>query len=94
MVAETAQSAELRAQRIIRSKYADIEIPEVSITEYVLGRAAARGDKPAIVEGATGRTLTYAHLVDLVRRAAAVPTSPNTRLRSTPRPPLAASLRR
>ena len=30
-----------------------------------------RGDKPAIIDGPTGRTLTYAQLVDAVRRVAA-----------------------
>jgi acyl-CoA synthetase (AMP-forming)/AMP-acid ligase II len=38
---------------------------------YVLARAAARGDRPALIDGASGRTLTYATLVDQVLRAAA-----------------------
>src|ERR1051326_6776531 len=71
MVAEIGQSAEARAQRIIRSSYPDVEIPEVSITEYVFARAAERGDKAAIIEGASGRILTYSQLTDLIRRAAA-----------------------
>src|SRR5207247_1665950 len=60
-----------RAERIIRSSFPDVEIPEVSITEFVLGNAALRGDKPAIIDGPTGRTVSYAQLVDLVRRVAA-----------------------
>ena len=71
MVVDSPQSAAARASRIIRCQYPDVEIPEVSITEFVLGRAADRGDKPAIVDGPSGRTLTYAQLFDLVRRAAA-----------------------
>ena len=71
MVAQVTPGAEARAERIIRSAYPDVDIPEVSITEYVLGHAAARGDKPAIIDGASGRTLTYAQLVDMVRRVAA-----------------------
>src|ERR1051326_4433155 len=71
MVAEIGRSAEARAQRIIRSSYPDVEIPEVSITEYVFARAAERGDKAAIIEGASGRILTYSQLTDLIRRAAA-----------------------
>ncbi|HEY1298241.1 MAG TPA: AMP-binding protein [Chloroflexota bacterium] len=71
MVAETSQSAEARAQRIIRSSFPDVEIPEVSITEYVFGEAARLGDKPAFIDGASGRTLSYAQLQDLIRRAAA-----------------------
>jgi acyl-CoA synthetase (AMP-forming)/AMP-acid ligase II len=59
------------AERIIRSDYPDIQIPEVSITELVLGQAATRGDKPAIVDGGSGRTISYAQLVESVRRVAA-----------------------
>src|SRR5947209_12760049 len=68
MVAETSTIA---AARIIRSQYPDVEIPGVTLTELVLGRAAERGDKPAIIDGASGRTVTYAQLVGGVRRAAA-----------------------
>jgi acyl-CoA synthetase (AMP-forming)/AMP-acid ligase II len=68
MVAETSTSA---AARIIRSQYPDVDIPEVTITELVLARAAERGDKPAIIDGASGRTLTYAQLVVGMRRTAA-----------------------
>jgi acyl-CoA synthetase (AMP-forming)/AMP-acid ligase II len=71
MVAEASRSAEARAQRIIRSDFPDTEIPEVSITEYVLGDAARLGDKPAFIDGASGRTLGYAELVKRVRQAAA-----------------------
>jgi acyl-CoA synthetase (AMP-forming)/AMP-acid ligase II len=71
VVAEATQSAQLREQRIIRSEFPDVDIPEISITDYVLGQAADRGDKAAIIEGATGRTLTYAGLVDTVRRLGA-----------------------
>jgi hypothetical protein len=36
-------------ERIYRSPAPEIEIPKVSLTEHVIGRAAARGDHPAIV---------------------------------------------
>lgn len=71
MVAEMAGLRAARAQRIIRSNYPDVEIPEVSLTEFVLSQARARGDKPAIIDGASGRTITYAQLVELVQRVAA-----------------------
>jgi acyl-CoA synthetase (AMP-forming)/AMP-acid ligase II len=71
MVTQAAQSAGARAERIIRCSFPDVAIPEVTITEFVLGPAAMRGDKPAIIDGASGRTLTYAQLVDAVRRVAA-----------------------
>ena len=48
-----------------------VSIPDVSITDYVLRHAARLGDKPALVDGPTGRTLTYGGLAGNVRRAAA-----------------------
>jgi acyl-CoA synthetase (AMP-forming)/AMP-acid ligase II len=71
MIANSTQSAEALAANIIRCQYPDVDIPEVSLTEFVLARAAERGDKPAIVDGPSGRTITYAQLPDLVRRVAA-----------------------
>ncbi|HTE61976.1 MAG TPA: AMP-binding protein, partial [Solirubrobacteraceae bacterium] len=55
---------------VLRSPYADVDVPPVSLTEYVVGGAAARGDKPALVDGATGAVTTYAELDDQVRRTA------------------------
>ena len=55
---------------IVRSTYPDVEIPELPLTEFVLEHAIERGDKPALVDGPSGRTLTYAALVDSVRRMA------------------------
>src|SRR5215207_2433845 len=54
----------------VRSPYPDVDIPAVSLTEYVLGGAAERGDKPALVDGATGAVTTYAELADQVARTA------------------------
>jgi len=56
---------------LLRSPYPDVDIPRVSLTEYVLGGAAGRGDKPALVDGATGAVTTYAELADRVARTAA-----------------------
>ncbi len=71
MVAQETPSTVDRAQRIIRSSFPDVAIPDISITELVLGQAAQRGDKPAIIDGPSGRTITYARLVELVRQVAA-----------------------
>jgi acyl-CoA synthetase (AMP-forming)/AMP-acid ligase II len=48
-----------------------VTIPDVTITDYVLRHAARLGDKPALVDGPTGRTLTYRQLLDGARRTAA-----------------------
>jgi acyl-CoA synthetase (AMP-forming)/AMP-acid ligase II len=55
---------------IIRSHSADVTVPDVPITEYVLRHAGRLGDKPAIIDGPSGRVLTYRQLADAVRRAA------------------------
>ncbi len=45
----------------------DVEIPDVPLVSYVLARAAELGDEPALVDGPTGRVLTYAELDRQVR---------------------------
>ncbi len=56
---------------IFRGPYPEVAIPDVSITSFVMQKAAALGDKPALIEGETGRIITYAQLDDSIRRAAA-----------------------
>src|SRR3989440_7622542 len=55
---------------IIRSTSPDVAIPDVSITDFVLRQAARLADKPALIDGPSGRTLTYGALADGIRRAA------------------------
>jgi len=40
----------------------DVDIPEITLTDYVLRRAADLADKPALIDGPTGRVLTYGEL--------------------------------
>lgn len=54
-----------------RSPYPDVRIPAATVSEVVLGRAASRGDAIAIADGLTGRTITFAALLDQIRRTAA-----------------------
>jgi acyl-CoA synthetase (AMP-forming)/AMP-acid ligase II len=56
---------------IIQSPYDDVELTPIPLHEYVLAGAAGRGDRPALIDGPTGRVLTYAELAGSVRRAAA-----------------------
>ena len=44
----------------------DISIPDVDITSYVLEGVDSYADKPALVDGPSGRTLTYGQLRDAV----------------------------
>jgi len=47
---------------IFRSSFPDVEVPDVTVPSFVLERAAEFGDKPAVIDGPTGRAMTYAHL--------------------------------
>jgi acyl-CoA synthetase (AMP-forming)/AMP-acid ligase II len=55
----------------IPSPHPDVDVPAVSLSDYVLEGAAARGERPAIVDAATGAALSYARLVEDVDRCAA-----------------------
>jgi acyl-CoA synthetase (AMP-forming)/AMP-acid ligase II len=55
---------------IIRGNTPAISIPEVSITDYALRHADRLGDKPALIDGPTGRMLKYAKLAEAIKRAA------------------------
>ena len=56
---------------IFRGPYPEVSIPEVSLTSFVLQRAAELGNKPALIEGPTGRVITYAELSRSIQRGAA-----------------------
>jgi acyl-CoA synthetase (AMP-forming)/AMP-acid ligase II len=56
---------------VIRSPFPDVEVPDVSLTDFVLARAAELGDKPAFIDAPSGRMITYAQLVETVRANAA-----------------------
>src|ERR1700687_3394599 len=56
---------------IFRSPYPDVEIPDVSLPAFVLAGAAALGNKPALIDGPTGRSLSYADLGRPPRQVAA-----------------------
>src|SRR5439155_780235 len=66
-----AQRADRVLGMIFRSRFPDVEIPEVSLAEFVIGKAAGYGDRPALIDGPSGRTVTYAALANTVRALAA-----------------------
>jgi acyl-CoA synthetase (AMP-forming)/AMP-acid ligase II len=55
---------------MIRSPFPDVEIPDVPLTPFVLARAGELGDKPALIDAPTRRTITYAELAESVRAVA------------------------
>ena len=55
---------------IHRSPLPDVSVPNQTLTEFVLAGAATRADKNAIVDGPSGRALSYGSLSAMVRRAA------------------------
>jgi acyl-CoA synthetase (AMP-forming)/AMP-acid ligase II len=55
---------------IFRAPEPPVAIPEVALTPFLLQHAAKRGDKPAFVDGTSGRTLTYQGWAERVQRVA------------------------
>ena len=55
---------------IFESPHADVEIPDVPLTPFVLRAGREHPDKPALMEGPSGRTLTYGQLDQEIRRFA------------------------
>jgi acyl-CoA synthetase (AMP-forming)/AMP-acid ligase II len=53
------------------SPYPDIEVPDVSVPDFILGTNAGRPDAVALVDGARGDQLTYGQLAAYVDRVAA-----------------------
>ncbi len=56
---------------IFRSPHPDVAVPDVALQRFVLREAAQRGGKPALIDGPSGRVLTYAGLAAGVDRLAA-----------------------
>ena len=56
---------------IFRGPYPDVAIPEVSLTDFIFNTTGAIKDKLALIDGPSGRTLTYGEFEHAVRRVAA-----------------------
>jgi acyl-CoA synthetase (AMP-forming)/AMP-acid ligase II len=59
------------AASVIRSPHPDVEIPDLPLHELVLAGAGERGNRAAVIDGPTGRALTYSQLAAGVRQMAA-----------------------
>jgi acyl-CoA synthetase (AMP-forming)/AMP-acid ligase II len=51
---------------IIKGPYQDVQIPKTALTPFVLHRVKELANKPALIEGPTGRIVTYAQLADAI----------------------------
>src|SRR5713226_1444674 len=56
---------------IFRAPEEPLEIPAVALTPFLMENAERRGDKPALIDAPSGRTLTYRGWAESVRKAAA-----------------------
>src|SRR4029453_3012728 len=54
-----------------QSRYPDVDIPSVCLTDFVLGAPDGDDDRIAFVDGVTGRRLSFGDLRTQVRRVAA-----------------------
>ncbi|MCY7340312.1 MAG: AMP-binding protein [Pseudonocardia sp.] len=55
----------------VRSPYPDVEIPEVSLFDFLFGDFGDRADAPALIDGTSGATITFAELEGMVVKIAA-----------------------
>jgi acyl-CoA synthetase (AMP-forming)/AMP-acid ligase II len=55
---------------IFTSPHADVTIPEIPLTDLVLQKSPELGDKPALIDGVSGRVITYGQLAGTIRRLA------------------------
>src|SRR4029079_6238151 len=51
---------------IVKGPYPDVAIPDTPLTPFVMHRAQELGDKPALIDGPSGRTFTYRQLADAI----------------------------
>jgi acyl-CoA synthetase (AMP-forming)/AMP-acid ligase II len=59
------------AGEVVLSPHPDVTVPDLPLHEFVLADAMRRADQAALVDGPSGRTLTYGQLAGGVRRVAA-----------------------
>jgi acyl-CoA synthetase (AMP-forming)/AMP-acid ligase II len=57
--------------RIHTSEYPPVDTPTTPIWQTVLADAGDRGDHPALIDGVSGQTISYAQLARMVERMAA-----------------------
>ena len=58
-------------ERVVRSPWPEPEVPDLDLVSFVLRHAGRLADRPAVIDGASGRTLTYGELAGGIERVAA-----------------------
>ena len=56
---------------VVRSPFPDVQIPDASLSDLALARADEFGDRAALIDAPSGRTIAYAQLRESVRGVAA-----------------------
>ncbi len=56
---------------VLKSPHADVTIPDGPLTATTLAKAGEFGDRPALIDGPSGRTITFAELAQGVKSLAA-----------------------
>ena len=59
----------MNRQLVFASPDPDIDIPRLALTDYVFANVAQYADSVALIDGPSGRTLTYTQLHDAIARA-------------------------
>ncbi|HSF15751.1 MAG TPA: 4-coumarate--CoA ligase family protein [Vicinamibacteria bacterium] len=55
---------------IFRSPYGNVAIPDSPLTDFVFDRARSLGAKPALIDGPSGRAVSFVELEEAIRRVA------------------------
>jgi len=55
---------------IFKSPYPDVVLPEMSVTEFMLQNFEEYGDKPALIDGPSGRIMTFRQLASSIQTVA------------------------
>ncbi len=55
---------------IFESPFPEVEIPDVPVTSHVLRRVDELADRTALIDAATGRTLSFGEIRSAIRRTA------------------------
>ena len=58
-------------ERVVRSPWPEPEVPDLDLVSFVLRHAGRLAGRPAVIDGASGRTVTYGELAGGIERVAA-----------------------